>query len=432
MPKAIFARVALLVLVEAVLIGGVARGENWPYWRGPQNNGISDEKGLPAEFSKSKNLVWRLPLPGPGGASPVVWGDHIFVTAPDGEDLLLICVKTDGHEAWRRVLGHGNRNARGDEGNSCSPSPLTDGKYVWCFMGSGDLGCFDFSGKEIWKFNVQDRYGRFNISYGMSSTPVLDGDRLFLQLIHGDRDPKTHEATVVALDKHTGSQIWKQTRLSPAYGENEHSYASPMIYDDGKLKFLLTHGADFVVAHRLDNGEEIWRCGGLNPKNRYNPTLRLVASPAVVPGLIVVPSAKSGPVVALRPDGVGDVTDSKQYQLWKIPRYTPDVPSPVIHDHLVYLCRENGDLMCLDAHDGHELYRRRTRPGKYRSSPIFADGKIYVASRDGQITVVKAGEEFVPLATNELHEQISSSPAVSGGRIYLRTFDALWAVGLAK
>ena len=124
------------------------------------------------------------------------------------------------------------------------------------------------------------------------------------------------------------------------------------MYDDGKLKFLLSHGADYVVAHRLDDGAEIWRCGGLNPKEHYNPTLRLVASPATVPGLIVVPSAKNGPVVALRPDGKGDVTGSKEFVVWKRPRNTPDVPSPLIHDGLVYLCRENGDLLCLDAKTG--------------------------------------------------------------------------------
>ena len=117
----------------------------------------------------------------------------------------------------------------------------------------------------------------------MSSTPVLDGNRIYCQLIHGDGDASTHEATVLAFDSQTGKEAWKQTRLSDAKVECEHSYASPMLYDDGKLKFLLTHGADYVVAHRLEDGAEIWRCGGLNPKEHYNPTLRLVASPATAP-----------------------------------------------------------------------------------------------------------------------------------------------------
>jgi len=421
--------VAMLLALPVGLVQTLVAAENWPFWRGPHNNGICDEKNLPVEFGKSKNVLWRLPLPGQAAATPVIWGDHIFLTAPDGDELLLLCISTDGHELWRRTVGHGNKLARVDEGNSCSPSPVTDGKHVWTLMGSGDLACFDFNGSEVWKLNLQKNYGKFRISYGMSSTPVLDGDRLYLQLIQGDGDASTQEALVLALDKQTGKQVWKQTRISDAIVECEHSYASPVIYDDGKLKFLLTHGADYLVAHRLDDGTEIWRCGGLNPKEHYNPTLRLVASPATVPGLIVVPSAKNGPVVALRPDGKGDITKSKEFVIWKRPRNTPDVPSPVIHDGLVYLCRETGDLFCLDAKTGQEFYHSATKRTRFRASPVYADGKIYITSRDGDVIVVKAGKNFEILAKNELGEQIAASPAIANGRIYFRTFDALWAIG---
>jgi outer membrane protein assembly factor BamB len=183
------------------------------------------------------------------------------------------------------------------------------------------------------------------------------------------------------------------------------------------------------MAHRLEDGAEIWRCGGLNPKEHYNPTLRLVASPATAPGIIVVPSAKNGPVVALRPDGKGDITGSKEVVIWKRPRNTPDVPSPVIHDGLVYLCRENGDVLGLDAKTGEEIYHKQTTWSKYRASPVYADGKLYITSRDGDVTVAKAGKEFEILAKNELGEQIAASPAISNGRIYFRTFEALWAIG---
>ena len=423
--------VAMLLALSVRLVESSAAAENWPFWRGPHNNGICDEKNLPVEFGKSKNLLWRLPLPGQAAATPVIWGDHIFLTAPDGDELLLLCVSTDGRELWRRTVGHGNKLARVDEGNSCSPSPVTDGKHVWTLMGSGDLACFDFNGSEVWKLNLQKNYGKFRISYGMSSTPVLDGDRLYLQLIQGDGDASTHEALVLALDKQTGKQVWKQTRVSDADAENEHSYASPMLYDDGKLKFLLTHGADYIVAHRLDNGEEIWRCGGLNPRSHYNHFLRLVASPAVARGIIVVPSAKNGPVLALRPGGQGDISNSKEFVLWKRPRNTPDVPSPLIHDGLVYLCREKGDVICLDAKTGMEIYHKQTRGDRnFRASPVYADGKIYITSRDGDVIVVKAGKDFEILAKNELGEQIAASPAIANGRIYFRTFEALWAVGL--
>ena len=193
---------------------------------------------------------------------------------------------------------------------------------------------------------------------------------------------------------------------------------------------LLTHGADYIVAHRLEDGEELWRCGGLNPLDNYNPTLRFVSSPTMEPGIIVVPSAKKGPVLGLKPDGKGDITGSKEFELWKRPRNTPDVPSPLVHDGLVYLCGEDGDVICMDARDGHEIYHKQTRRVRHRCSPVYGDGKIYLTSRDGQISVIKAGRDFQLISTkNDLGEQISASPVISGGRIYFRTFESLWAIG---
>ena len=319
----ILAAAACVVLSLAAMS---AQAENWPQWRGPNLDNISHETNLPISWDRTKNVAWKLPLPGPGGASPIVWGDRIFLTAADGDDLLLMCISTDGKELWRKTVGRGNKTARSDEGNSASPSPCTDGKYVWSFMGNGAIGCYDFSGKEIWNFNMQDRYGQFDIQFGMTSTPVLDGDRLYFQLIHGDGDAATQEALVVCLNKNTGEEIWKQPRPSDAVAENEHAYASPTIYRDNERAFLLTHGADLIVAHDLDTGEELWRSGGLNPPDRYDRTLRLVASPSTADGIIVAPSAKRSPLIALRPDGTGDITDSETYRLWEHKR-TRDVPT---------------------------------------------------------------------------------------------------------
>ncbi len=406
-----------------------ARAENWPQWRGPQNNGVSGETAsLPATFSKTENVVWRTPLPGPAGATPVIWGDHIFLTAVEGDDLLLLCYTTQGKELWRRSMGQGNKVVRRGEGNSASPSPSTDGKHVWAMMTSGDVACFDFQGKKAWSINLQERYGRFKIAFGMTATPVLDGDRLYIQLIHGEGDPKTREAIVVALDKSTGKEVWKHSRASDAIKECEHSYASPILYRDSQREFLLTHGADYVIAHSLKDGSEIWRCGNLNVRSRYNPTLRFVASPAAAPGLIVVPSAKNGPVVGLSPDGKGDITNSESHTIWRREDNTPDVPSPLIIDGLVYLCRENGNLICMDAKSGEEFYNERTHRQRHRASPVYADGKIYLCARDGVVSVVKAGRKFELLAQNEMGESLAASPVISGGRIYLRTFDALYAI----
>lgn len=410
---------ALLVLLLGYRQAGA---ENWPQWRGPRNDGSSEEQNLPTTWSKTENVRWRLELPGPAGATPVVWDDRIFLTSAMGQDLVLVCANTEGKTLWTKKLGTGDQIVRGDEGNYASPSPSTDGKHVWAFTGNGILACFDFAGKEIWKQDVQDRYGRFRIMFGMSSTPVLDGERIYFQFMHQDG------AWVVALDKATGDEVWKQKRVSDARDECLDSYASPFLYRDDKFEYLLTHGADYIIAHRLEDGAEVWRCGGFNPPNNYNNTLRLVASPVGAEGLIVVPSAKHRPVLALHPGATGDITDSTQGHAWT-QEDTPDVSSPLVHDGLVYLCRENGVLVCVDAATGKELYAERCHSDRYRASPVYGDGKVYLTARGGVVTVVKAGRTFERLAANDVGESISASPAVSNGTIYLRTFEALYAIG---
>lgn len=409
-----------------------AESGDWGSWRGPSSNGISTEKDLPLKWSKDQNVAWRVPMPGPAGATPAVWGNQIFVTSIDGNKLVLICLGTDGKEQWRQEIGSGNKDVRGDEGNSASPSPITDGQHVWSFMATGDIACFTVDGKPVWGGNLQDRYGKFRIAFGMSSTPVFHDGRLYLQLIHGDGKAETSEALVVALDAATGKDIWKSERVTAAHTENEHSYASPLLYDFGGVKYLVTHGADYTVAYNLKDGSERWRLGGLNPHNdpdrRYHPTLRFVASPGIAEGIIVCPTAKNGPVFAISADGEGDLTGSKKAIKWVREKNTPDVPSPVILDDLIYLCRENGILLVLDRETGEEVYMERTHSMRHRASPVYADGHLYLTARDGKITVVKTGRSFEIVSQNDTGEAMSASPAISNGTIYLRTFDALWAI----
>ena len=488
-----------------------AAAENWPQWRGPQGNGISSERNIATIWGQTENVAWRVELPGSSGATPVIWGDQIFLTSADGDKLVLICIGTDGKHQWTRQVGVGNRAARGDEGNYASPSPVTDGKHVWALMGSGDLACFDLSGRSVWRLNLQKRYGRFDIQFGMSSTPLLTGDHLYLQVIHGPMRGESEPAYVVAIDKVTGKEAWKKVRQTGAQVECKHSYASPVLYDDGKSRFLLTHGADFLVAHHLKTGVELWRMGGLNgtpgatvaarprgsilqtfdvrkfdtnkdgrvarseitsklhqrlfdrmakkikldatktyalaefrkaigqkepPRNApvanrpYHRTLRFVSSPAVADGLIIAPSAKRGPVIALRPHAKlsGNLTADPKNRLWTLKEGTPDVPSPLIHDGLVYLCSENGNLSCFDAKTGKQQYLQRTHRMRHRASPVLADGKLYLSARDGKVTVVQAGRIFKILSQNDLEEPLAASPVISNGTLYLRSFDALWAI----
>jgi outer membrane protein assembly factor BamB len=413
-----FAGICLVTLVATASV----RADNWPQWRGPNGDGISKETNLPTRWSATQNVAWTLTMPGMGGSTPILWGDRIFLTSEDGDDLVLLCVSTAGKELWKRKLGSGKYRARGDEGNLASATPSTDGQHVYAFVGSGDIACYTLDGEKKWNFNAQERYGKFRIQFGMHSTPVLYGDRLYMQLLY------TGAAWVIALDKKTGETVWKVARKSDGRAECEHSYASPVIWNKGDKAYLITHGNDYAIAHRLDNGEEIWRVGDLNPKDRYNNTLRFVASPVASPDLIVVPSAKKGPVVGVKPTATGMVRAGSAQEQWRMSKNTPDVPSPLVFDGLVYLCGEDGVLRCLDAKSGEEHYAESLHKQRYRSSPVYADGKIYLTARDGVVSVVKAGPKFELLAVNRMDDAISASPAVSGGRIYLRGFKTLFAV----
>ncbi len=409
--------------------GMLVAHDNWPQWRGPGWNGVSTETTIPVEFGREKNLLWRVPMPGAAGSSPIVWGEQVFVTSVDGDLVVLLCYGTDGKLQWQQALGGKNRDSR-DGANSAAPSPMTDGTHVWATSGAGVLHCFTMKGAEVWKLDLQEKYGEFDIQFGMASTPILDRGRLYLQLIHGDmRTNEPSVGTVVALEAKTGAEVWQQTRKTEATKENKHSYASPTLYRDDQREYLLTHGADYLMAHSLEDGSELWRMGGMNEKETYNEYLRFVSSPTCIPGMIVVPSAKSGPVLCLRPDQTGNLTEKPDAVIWKLERGTPDVATPVIHEGLVYFCRENGVLLVLDVATGETTFNERLMEDRHRSSPVIVGDKLIIAGRKGDVLVVQTGREPKLLATNSLGEELTASPAVADGRVYIRTFDALYAFG---
>jgi outer membrane protein assembly factor BamB len=410
-----------LVSVSAV------RADNWPQWRGPTNDGVCKETNHTAEWSDTKNVVWKLAMPGMGSSTPAIWEDRMFLTSEDDKDLELLCISTAGKELWKRKLGSGRKRWMNGEANNASASPCTDGKHVWVFDGVGDFACFDFDGKEIWKFDAQDRYGKFKTQHGWHNSPLLDGDRLYIQLLH------QLGAWVIALDKATGKEVWKIERKSDGYAENKDSYASPIMWRKGNDAYLIIHGNDYATAHSLKDGSEIWRVGDLNPNNaqhKYRPDLRFVASPVATPDLIVIPSAKQHDIVGLKPSAKGLVRAGSEYEQWRRSKGTPDVPSPLVYDGIVYLCGEQGLFTCLDAQTGKELYKpERLHTARYRASPVYGDGKIYCTARDGTITVIKAGPKYERLAEIKMPDQITASPAISNGRIYIRGWETLYAIG---
>lgn len=398
----------------------------WPQWRGPLNNGHASAANLPTEWSADKNVIWKAKLPGTGASTPCIAGDRIFLTALDGENVVLLCFNTQGQEQWRKNMGSSNRAYRNDEGNDASASPSTDGQHVYAFVGTGVVGCYDFTGKTIWEFNAQERYGRFSIQFGVHQTPVLHKDRLYLSLLH--RSSKW----LVALNKLTGEEIWKHRRESdsPRGVESPDVYASPVIWEKGDQALLISHGDDYCTAHKLEDGSEVWRVTELNPKARYNRAWRAVSSPLVTPDLIVVPSCKRGVTVGVDPaKAKGEIAPGSTGEKWRIPKDTPDVPSPILIDDLVYIMGETGTLYTYEAATGEPVYSQRISNMRHRASPLFGDGKLYLAGREGLVVVVKPGREYTELAKNTLPDIFTASPAVADGRIYLRGFEYLWAIG---
>ena len=419
----------LFAIVLASSVVSVS-AENWPHWRGPAHNGISTEKNLPIKWSAAgtDNILWKLPMPALSGSTPIIWGDRIFLSVADplpdtGEkpSLHLWCVdKNKGTILWQKPLGGGNRMQR--KQNQSSPSPVTDGTGVWVMTGTGILKAFDFQGKELWARDIQADYGRFGLNWGYGSSPLLHGDSLYVQVLHGMRTDEP--SYLLRINKTTGKTTWRVERPTNAYMESPDSYTTPALVRVGAAEEIVVTGGDVVTGHELATGKELWRADGLNPGN--NPNYRIVASPVVHGDLIIAPT-RERPMLALKPGGRGDVT--KSHVLWSFDS-GPDVPTPVTDGTYVYTVNDRGIMFCLEAKTGKEIYgRQRLRPGTYSGSPVLADGKIYITNEDGVTSVVKAGPEFQLLAENEFEDYSLSSPAISAGKMFFRTTKFLWAIG---
>lgn len=418
----------LMSLAVLAALGAPATAENWPQWRGPKNDGHSAEKNLPTEWSADQNVVWKLKMPGLGACTPCVWGDKIFVTSPDGDNVVLMCVGTDGQEKWKQKISDTGakryRNPSGADVTDASASCSTDGKHVWAFSSSGALACFDLAGKPVWNLDLQ-KYGKFQIQFGCHWTPVLYKDALYLQVMHRNAQ------IVVALEASTGKEIWNVKRPGYSKGESPDVYASAFIWEGEGGPLLVAHGNDFCTGHKLTDGSEVWRVTGLNPNSRGD--WRFVSCPLCSPDLIVVPSCKDGPTVGFNPVGAkGEITPDNKAELWRLPSTanfrTPDVVTPIRVGDIVYLSGD-GPFTALEAKTGKTIYREQLSKGAHRGHMVAADGKIYVPSSTGAVDVVQAGKEFKKLATNTLPDVLFSGPAIADGRLYFRGNGYLWAIG---
>jgi outer membrane protein assembly factor BamB len=415
----------LLLLTIVSLAVVTVSAENWPQWRGPQQNGISAEKGLPTKWSTEENIAWRLAMPSRSGATPIIWNNHIFLnvaTQMQTGDLELWAVdRRKGEPLWKKPIGGGNNQQR--KQNMSSPSPVTDGTTVWVMTGTGILKAFDFKGTELWMRDVQKDYGPFGLNWGYASSPLLYEDNLYVQVLHG---MKTDDPSyVMKIDGKTGKTVWRVERPTAAISESPDSYTTPLLVRTGTKAEIVISGGDIVTGHDPASGKELWRADGLNPTKDRN--YRIIASPVVAGGLIIAPT-RNKPMLALKPGGSGDVTTS--HKAWSFD-LGPDVPTPISDGKLLYVVRDNGVVHALDVKTGAVVWGpERLKTGAYSASPVLAEGRLYITSEnEGLTTVFAAGPKFEILAENPLDDYCLASPAVSDGQIFIRTDKFLWAIG---
>ena len=264
---------------------------------------------------------------------------------------------------------------------------------------------------------------------------MLDDGALYLQLLHGPmiRGNNVRTGKVVKINKLTGETMWVNDRITDADFECKHSYASPLMINDGQRRLLVVHGADCTTAHALDSGKEVWRLAGLNGPTKLNPkendgTFRFVSSPSFGNGKLIVPTAKAGPTVAVELSSSMSGSLNEGSVSWTAAE-TPDVSIPLIVDDLVYMLHKDGKLQCLELATGKQVYFERAHSVQHRSSPTYIDGHIYFCGKDGMCTVVKAGRTFEIVGSNAMGgEPITASPVFANGTLYIRTYSALYAI----
>jgi outer membrane protein assembly factor BamB len=411
---------------------------NWPHWRGPNFNGSSDEANLPVTWSKTENVAWKASLPGPSGSSPVIWGDHIFVSTPDAQkNLNLICLnRKDGTVRWQKQVGIGDRNA-GPRSNMTSPSPVTDGKVVIALYGTGDMAAFDFDGKELWKRNLGTESGKFAIMWLYGSSPTIYEGKLYVQVLqttpvpegytHARDGKETRDSFLLCIDPATGKDIWKQVRNSEARQESKESYATPIPFEGPNGKEILVLGGDCITGHDAKTGAELWRAGGLNPKN--DPWWRIVPSPVTGGGVILASAPKRDPVYAFKAGGKGNITES--HLAWKLTENPTDWSTPLFYKNRFYVL--DGDrhvLTCVKPESGEKIWQSKIEiRDPIWSSPLGADGRIYLISEGGAAFVVDAedGKVSAPIPMSE--GPARSSIVAAQGQLFVRTAENLYCIG---
>ena len=414
-------RLFILMLVFVVAFSSACAAEDWPIFRGPRGDGVTNQS-LPTQWGADKNIAWRTEIPGEGWSSPVTAGDRIYLTAaiPAGEvddeqkkqayTLSLVIIDAGSGKILKTIPimeQTGERPARIHRKNShASPTPVIEGDRIYVHFGYQGTACLTLNGEVLWK----NRELYFKPTHGNGGSPVLASGNLIFTC-DGDAEPK-----IVALNAVNGQLVWSTRR--PVAAKKTFSFCTPTVIQvEGQLQ-VIAPGSDCVLALDPATGETIWDV-------RY-VGYSVVPKPTYHRGLVFISTSfDSSKMLAIRPTGRGVVTDT--HVEWQLDRNVPKTPSMVAHQGLVYSISDDGITTCVEAETGDLVYRKRIG-GNYSSSPILAGGKLYFTSEDGVTTVVRAGEEFEELAANALEERTLASLGVIDDAILLRTATALYRI----
>ena len=412
---------AALSVVIALALTGPLLAEDWPQFRGPTGQGVSTETGLPTEWSPDRGVAWRTPLPGGGWSSPIVHGDRVFVTTAtdEGRSFRLLCLdRTTGEVLWNTEVFQQGLESRLQQGNSyATPTPVTDGQHTYVVAFDGSLAAVASDGSITWTNRDFPYYSQ----HGIAASLRLYGDLLILPFDPSSQgeDKKVgwqkpwDESFVLALDKKTGEVRWRGDR-----GLSRIGHVTPNLVREGDREVLVSGAGDVVQGFDLASGERLWTV--------YSQGEGVVPSVVVGDGMVYTSSGFEEPTIrAVRTGGRGDVTAT--HIAWEQTRAVPMMPSFLYVAPHLFTITEGGIALCLDGHSGEILGRRRIG-GNHRASPIYAEKRIYFLSEEGETTIVEATPEMPVVAKNTIPEHTQASFAVSGGRLFLRTESALYAL----
>jgi outer membrane protein assembly factor BamB len=395
----------------------------WPQWRGPNATGVSPSADPPVEWSETKNVRWKIDLPGRGASTPVIWGDRVYVStavpfAGTGHRAqhrfaVVAINRKDGSIAWEHTVREEvpHEGTHHEFGTMASPSAVTDGEHVIASFESRGIFAFDMNGKPIWQKDLGDK--RMRNEFGEGSSPALYRDRLIHVWDHQG------ESFIVALDKATGKELWRTKR------DEIDSWATPLVVEHAGRAQAITSGMNRVRAYDVETGEMIWETAGL--------TMNPIPSPVTDgSGLVFLTSGFRGnSLKAIRLDGAkGDITGTPNV-VWTFDRDTPYVPSPLLYDGILYILKSNNGLLsAFDAKSGKphfQVHRLEAVPNVF-ASPVGAAGRLYVVGQQGTAVVLKHGPEVEVLATNKLDDRFDASPALVDGEMYLRGYENLYCI----